>query len=335
MASPWGAPGGPAPALGGDPGGDPGGGPGEGSRYPRAVLAALASRGLSPGGGLDVLYHGDIPEGAGLSSSASMEVVTGFALAALFVLPIAGPSLALACQEAENKWVGVKCGIMDQFASVMGRRGRALLLDCDSLQHSYHDLSLPGTSLIVTNSNKPHALAASKYNERFDECQAALAALRRELDAACLCQVGPEEFERHAGLIADPLLQRRARYVVNENRRTIEAAARLEKGDLEGMGRLMNASHASMRDDFEITSPEMDALASLAWSVKGVWGSRMTGGGFGGCTVSLVRQEAVEEFKRAVGEGSLAATGYRPSFYFPESSGGAAEIEIKSLDQPI
>ncbi|MDR2614535.1 MAG: galactokinase [Candidatus Accumulibacter sp.] len=298
------------------------------SRYPRSVFSVFGEHGLSPAHGMDVLYYGDLPGGAGLSSSASIEVLTGYAARKLGGLDIDRVDLARLAREAENDRVGVKCGIMDQFAVSMGKRDRAILLDCDSLAYRYCALSLPGARLFITNSNKPHSLAASKYNSRRRECEKALAVLRHRLNIRALCQIDGATFDRHARHIDDDVIRRRAYHVVSENQRVLNAAGLLENGDLEGFGGLMNASHASMRDDFCISCPEMDLLVALASSVPGVYGSRMTGGGFGGCTVSLLREEAVDEFKKTVTQGYLSQTGYAPSFYLCETSDGAMEIPI-------
>ncbi|MDR1613656.1 MAG: galactokinase [Planctomycetota bacterium] len=299
------------------------------SRYPRSVFSIFERHGLSLARGMDILYYGDLPAGAGLSSSASIEVLTGYVARELGGLEISRVYLALLAQEAENERVGVQCGIMDQFAVAMGKRDRAILLDCGALKHRYCALSLPGARLIITNSNKPHSLAASKYNSRRRECEQALAALRRSLNIRALCEIDAATFERHARRIDDGVIRRRARHVVSENQRVLEAAAFLENGDLEGFGGLMYASHASMRDDFAISCPEMDLLVALASSVPGVYGSRMTGGGFGGCTVSLVREEAVDEFRETLERGYRSQTGYAPSFYLCETSDGAMELPVR------
>lgn len=298
------------------------------SRYPRGVLSVLHGRGKKPLTGLDILFHGTIPAGAGLSSSASIEVATGFAFLAVSGLDVDLVELAKMSREAENDRVGVKCGIMDQFAAAASIRGRAILLNCDSLEYRHCELSLPGSRLVITNSNKPHALASSGYNERFRECGAALSALKRRLQITALCQIDEAALNENADLIDDDLLLRRARFVVGENQRALRAAERLEKGDLSGFGALMNESHVSMRDDFEISCRELDVLVELAWSIDGVHGSRMTGGGFGGCSISLVKQDAVEEFKAKVGEGYMASIGYPPTFYLPETSDGVSEIKM-------
>ncbi|MDR1656544.1 MAG: galactokinase [Deltaproteobacteria bacterium] len=302
------------------------------SRYPRAVLSILGERCLLPAHGLDVLYYGNLPGGAGLSSSASIEVLTGYAFGEVGHLNIDRVELALMCREAENNRVGVKCGIMDQFASSMGRKGQAILLNCDTLEHRYCKLDLPETSLVITNSNKPHTLSASSYNQRWRECETALAILRQKFEVSALCQISGHDFNISVGLIEDGVIRRRAKHVITENQRTLEASVLLENGDLEGFGQLMNASHVSMRDDFEISCREMDVLTELAWSVDGVYGSRMTGGGFGGCTVSLVRNDALEKFKKTVEQGYLSEVGYSPTFYITETSDGAGTIQVRNFN---
>jgi galactokinase len=289
-------------------------------------LSVLSASPRPPKTSLDAVFLGTIPSGAGLSSSASIEVATGYAFLLASGIEVRLEFLALLAREAENEKVGVKCGIMDQFAVCMGRRGQAILLDCDSLHYSYCDLTLPGAKLVIANSNKPHELSDSGYNQRFAQCQAAVDILKQSFDIRFLCQVTEEQLIKSRALFSDELLFRRARHVVSENLRTVEAAGKLEAGDLAGFGLLMNESHASMRDDFEITCRELDVLTDLARSAKGVYGARMTGGGFGGCAVILVKEEAAEEMMRKVGEGYLAEVGYSPTFYLPEIGGGAEEL---------
>jgi galactokinase len=301
------------------------------SRYPRAVLTILAARGARLSSGLDVLYHGTIPAGAGLSSSASLEVVTGYAFMAASNLEIDLKELALAARAAENELVGVNCGIMDQFAAALSRKDRAMLLDCQSLAYSYPELALPGARLVITDSRETHALSGSKYNERFGECRSALAALGARLPVGSLCELDPATFEANKDLLTDPVLYRRARHVVSENHRVLSAAAALERGDLAALGRLMTISHASMRDDFEISTPRMDALVEAALSVEGVYGSRMTGGGFGGCTVTLVRESALEELTGRLGR--LERFGNAPVIHPTRTGGGVSEFPISDAGE--
>ena len=271
--------------------------------------------------GCDILYDCTVPFGSGLSSSAAIEVATAYALARLGGNPIDKPQLAVLCQKAENNYCGVNCGIMDQFASANGRAGHAILLDCDTLEYEYIPLDLQDCALVLSNCNKPHSLVASKYNERRAEVEEALAAVRGKFDAANLAAVTPAQL---IACRADmrPVVYRRARHVVGECARVAESVRVLEAGDLAAFGKLLTASHISLRDDYEVTGAELDALAEAAWAAPGCLGSRMTGAGFGGCTVSLVRKADVEQFIQFVGARYRAAIGYDASFYVAEIADG-------------
>lgn len=295
--------------------------------YPLGVFRELAAHGSPVPFGADLLYWGNLPNGAGLSSSASIEVLTATLLNDLFSLKLDPVRLALISQAAENKFVGVACGIMDQFAAAMGQKDRALLLNCRTLEYQYRPLALGQAALVITNSHKRRSLNESKYNVRRAECEAALQAVRRLANVDSLCDLTPAEFGDLSRAIADPDQLKRARHVVGENQRTLEAAEALERGDLLAFGRLMKASHLSLRDDFEVSGREMDTLAELAWQCPGVIGSRMTGAGFGGCTVSFVEPGAVDIFRNTVGPAYEKAVGYPPSFYVVEAADGAARIK--------
>lgn len=297
------------------------------SRYPRGVLAVLAEHGYLPEhAGMDILYYGTLPGGSGLSSSASIEVLTAFVASTLFSLPLNGIQRATLAQEAENTHVGVQCGIMDQFAVSMGQKDHAILLQCNTLEYRQCPLPSQGVALVVTNTNKPHSLASSEYNIRRQECETALKNLQTRLDIRHLCDLDVATFEANADAIPDATAALRARHAVLENQRAIAAAKCLASGDLSGFGALMRASHISLRDDFAVSCRELDVLAELAWQQEGVWGSRMTGGGFGGCTVSLVAEEAVSGFIDAVGSGYAEQIGYEPSFYVTGTDDGAREL---------
>ena len=297
------------------------------ANYPLGVFWAMRQRGLKVQGGADMLFWGDVPLGAGLSSSASIELAAAVALNHLFGLGVAQTELAKIGQEAENKFVGMNCGIMDQFASAMGKKNHAILLDCNTLQYEYAPLDLKGVSILICNTNKPHNLIESKYNERRAQSEHALKQLQSKLSIEALGELSEEAFEKNKDLITDPVERKRAKHAVYENRRTLRAAQALKAGRLEEFGQLMNASHISLRDDYEVTGKELDAMTEAAWQQPGVLGARMTGGGFGGCVVALVKDEQIEAFKQNVGQKYQAQTGYKPDFYIASASDGARELK--------
>ncbi len=297
------------------------------ANYPLGVFWAMQQRGLSFDGGADMLFWGDVPLGAGLSSSASIELAAAVALNTLFGFGLPQTELAKIGQEAENKFVGMNCGIMDQFASAMGKKDHAILLDCNTLHYEYAPLDLQGVSILICNTNKPHNLIESKYNERRAQSEHALKQLQSKLNINALGELTEEAFEQNKELITDLVERKRAKHAVYENRRTLLAAQKLAQGDLEAFGKLMNASHISLRDDYEVTGKELDAMAEAAWQQEGVLGARMTGGGFGGCVVALVKNEYVENFKQNVARLYQAATGYRPDFYAAAAGDGARELK--------
>ena len=297
------------------------------ANYPLGVLSVLLKREYPITHGFDVLFWGDIPQGAGLSSSASIELVTAAAINHLFDLRIPMFELTKIGQEAENKFVGMNCGIMDQFASGMGKKDHAILLDCNTLYYQYAPLQLDGVSILLCNTNKPHNLIESKYNERRAQSEQALKDLQKKLPIQALGQLTEEQFEQNACLITDPVCRKRAKHAVYENQRTLRAAKALQTNDLIAFGKLMNASHISLRDDYEVTGKELDAMAAAAWKQPGVLGARMTGGGFGGCVVALVQNEHIENFKKNTAALYQAATGYTPDFYIASAGAGAREIK--------
>ena len=297
------------------------------ANYPLGVLSVLLKREYSISGGFDMLFWGDIPQGAGLSSSASIELVTATALNALFDLRIPMFELTKIGQEAENKFVGMNCGIMDQFASGMGKKNHAILLDCNTLKYQYAPLELDGVSIVLCNTNKPHNLIESKYNERRAQSEQALKDLQKELKIGALGELTEETFDKNAHLITDPICRKRAKHAVYENQRTLRAVEALQQHDLQTFGKLMNASHISLRDDYEVTGKELDSMAQAAWEQDGVLGARMTGGGFGGCVVALVKNNTIENFKKQVSGLYTAATGYMPNFYIAQAGDGAREIK--------
>ena len=289
--------------------------------YPLGILNEFAGRHKRLRG-LDFLFHGEIPNGAGLSSSASIEVVTAYALNDLFGFRVPELDIVKLAQHAENAFVGMNCGIMDQFAVAMGRTDHALFLNCDTLDHQLVPLKLQDYKLVITNTNKPRKLIDSKYNERRSECEQAVAYISKGKPIRNLGELTPEAFASLQHLIPDETIRRRARHVVHEDARVLQAVEALQNGNLEAFGALMDASHDSLRDDYEVTGPELDALVEGARKVKGVLGSRMTGAGFGGCTVSLVQQDAVDRFQKEVHQFYTGKTGLTPSFYIAEIGDG-------------
>lgn len=298
------------------------------TNYPKGVVWAFAQKGHPIDCGFDMVIYGDIPNGSGLSSSASLEVLTGEMLRSFFGMEdvLTNEDLAFIGQYSENEYNGMKCGIMDQFASAMGKEGNAIFLDTNSMEFEYAPLNLAGMKLMVTNTNKKHSLVDSEYNLRREQCGRALEDLQKKLDVKTLGDLSIEEYEANKSLIEDEVCRRRAKHAVYENQRTIEAVAALKAGDVEHFGKLMNESHVSLRDDYETSCKEADILAEEAWKIPGVLGSRITGGGFGGCTVSIIKDEAVEEFQKKLGEAYLEKVGYPASFYTLEIGGGPKEL---------
>ena len=296
------------------------------TNYPKGVIWAFAERGMKMDCGLDIVLYGDIPGGSGLSSSASLEVLTGFYLRDLFGFDVTNVDLALIGQYSENNFNGMNCGIMDQFASAMGKKDNAIFLDTSDLSYQYAPLALGGAKIIVTNSNVKHSLVNSGYNTRRKESEQALADLQKVIKIETLGDLTEEEFEANKSAIADAVCAKRAKHAVYENRRTIRAVEALKNNDLKAFGELMNASHVSLRDDYEVSCDEIDVLVEEAWKVDGVIGSRITGGGFGGCTVSIVKDEAVEAFKEKVGAAYMERVGKKADFYVVEIGDGPSKL---------
>lgn len=295
------------------------------TNYVKGVIWGLEKRGMSVTKGFDLYIYGNIP-GSGLSSSAAMEVVVGTMLKDYYGFDLTPVDIACIGQEAENGFIGMNCGIMDQFASAMGKRGQAIFLDTATLEYQYVPLRLEGCKIVVTNSNKPHSLVSSHYNERRQECEKALSDLQKALPVSALCQLTPEQFEANKSLIADPLCRMRAKHAVYEEDRTKKAVKALMANDLVTFGRLLNESGDSLRYDYDATCPEIDALVEEARKQEGVYGSRETGGGWGGNTVSIVREDCVEAFRRNVTEAYRERTGLRCSVYELEVGDGGRRI---------
>ncbi len=292
------------------------------TNYPKGVMWAFAERGMKMDCGLDIVLNGNIPNGSGLSSSASLEVLTGFYLRDLFGFDVTNVDLALIGQYSENNFNGMNCGIMDQFASAMGKKDNAIFLDTADLSYQYAPLVLDSAKIIVTNSNVKHSLVNSGYNTRRKESEQALADLQKVIKIKSLGDLTEEEFEANKSAIGDAVCAKRAKHAVYENRRTIRAVEALKENNLKEFGELMNASHVSLRDDYEVSCEEIDVLVEEAWKVDGVIGSRITGGGFGGCTVSIVKDEAVERFQEKVGDAYRERVGKEADFYVVEIGDG-------------
>ena len=290
-------------------------------------VASILERNVGGLTGADLVIQSDIPIGAGLSSSAALELSTGLALASLAGLEITPLALARAAQQAEHEYAGIQCGIMDQYVAAFGRRGAALLIDCRSLQSEVIPLALDAYQIIVCDSHVMHALAASEYNHRRSECEQGLSLLQSALpDIDSLRDVSVDQLNAQMGLLPEPL-NRRCRHVCTENERTVAAAEALKNSDVAEMGRLMTESHISLRDDYQVSCAELDLLVDAALKVEGVLGARMTGGGFGGCTVNLVHRDSVEMFESIVERDYKAATGKAPSIFHFEAEDGARELD--------
>lgn len=296
------------------------------ANYPKGVIKVLKDMGFRIDCGLDFYFIGNIPNGAGLSSSASIEVVTALMLSDQFNLNLDQLTLVKLTQKAENTFMGVHCGIMDQFAIGMGKENQTMLLDTNTLNYTYVPIKISGYSLVVANTNKRRGLSGSKYNERRRECEKALKILQKELNIQTFGDLSIAEFNQYQLLITDDMLKRRAKHAVYENQRTLRAQSALQMGDLVLFGKLMNESHISLRDDYEVTGVELDTLVSLAWKEDGVIGSRMTGAGFGGCTISIVHHNYIESFKKHIEEEYSSQIGYKPTFYVVHISDGAKKM---------
>ena len=296
------------------------------ANYPKGVIKMFLEAGQKIDSGFDILFSGNIPNGAGLSSSASIEMLTAIVLKDLFHLSIDSVEMAQLGKKTENLFIGVNSGIMDQFAVAMGKKDNAILLDCNTLKYDYVPVVLKDEVIVITNTNKRRGLADSKYNERRAECDEALAELQTKLPIKALGELSIEQFEANKDLIKSPIRQKRAKHAVYENQRTLKAQKELSAGNLAEFGKLMNQSHISLRDDYEVTGVELDTLAALAWEQPGVVGSRMTGAGFGGCTVSIVKKDKVDDFIKNVGEAYKNKIGYAADFYIASVSDGAKKL---------
>ena len=297
------------------------------TNYPKGVLHFLQKAGHVIDKGMDVYVFGNIPNGSGLSSSASLELLTGIMAERLFDLKLERLDLVKIGKQTENEFIGVNSGIMDQFAIGMGADQRAIYLDTNTLEYDLVPLDLKDNVVVIMNTNKRRELADSKYNERRAECEKAVEELKQKLSIATLGELNEWDFDEYSYLIQDENRLKRARHAVLENQRTLQAQAALQAGNLEKFGRLMNASHVSLEHDYEVTGLELDTLAHTAWEQEGVLGARMTGAGFGGCAIALVRKDAVEAFQKNVGQKYEEVVGYAPSFYIAEIAGGSRVLD--------
>ena len=299
------------------------------TNYPKGVMWAFAKRGYVMTSGLDMLIYGDIPNGSGLSSSASLEVLTGVVLKDLYNFEeVSMVDIALIGQDSENNFNGCNCGIMDQFASAMGKKGNAVFLDTSTLEYEYAPVALLDAKIVITNSKVKHSLVDSAYNDRRNECETALKELQEVIDIKTLGDLTEEEFEANKDAIKSEIRQKRAKHAVYENQRTIKAVEALKNNDIETFGQLMNASHESLKNDYEVSCEEVDVLVELAQSIPGVLGSRITGGGFGGCTVSIVKNDVIDKFIEVVGNGYTEKLGRKAEFYVVEIGGGASVCQF-------
>jgi galactokinase len=290
--------------------------------YPAGVISFLIRDGFEIGG-FDILYASTLPEGAGLSSSACIEVLTGYMLTdGYFDSEEKRVDLAVLCRKVENEFIGVQCGIMDQFAVAMGKRDHAVLLDSSALSYRYISLLLSGYSLVIMNTNKPRRLAESKFNERQAECAEALRLIKASRKISMLTEACQDDLE----VITDPVIRKRALHVISENARVAESVALLSAGNIEKFGNIMNASHRSLRYNYEVTGPELDAITDAALDTGLCAGARMTGAGFGGCAIALVKRESFEEFAEMTGRTYTAITGLKADFYKAEISDGVKKI---------
>ena len=296
------------------------------TNYPKGVMWAFKKRGFKLPCGLDILIYGNIPNGSGLSSSASLEVLTGVILKDMFGFDVSMVEIAQIGQYSENNFNGCNCGIMDQFASAMGKKDNAIFLDTNTLEFEYAPVVLEDAKIVIINSKVKHSLVDSAYNDRRNECETALKELQEVIDIKTLGDLTEEEFEANKDAIKSEIRQKRAKHAVYENQRAIKAVAALKQDDVETFGKLMNASHVSLRDDYEVSCKEIDILVDLAWAIDGVVGSRITGGGFGGCTVSIVKNDAVDTFVETIGAKYEEAVGHKAEFYVVDIGNGAGVL---------
>lgn len=297
------------------------------TNYVKGIIKYLKQAGYIIDTGMDILFYGEIPNGSGLSSSASLELASGILLKKMFNLDIDMIDLVKVGKDVENNYIGVNSGIMDQFAIGMGIKDCAILLDCNTLKYSYAPIKLDDYNIIIMNTNKRRELADSKYNERRAECEKALSILKKELNINSLGELDDSTFQKYKYLLEDETLLKRARHAVYENIRTLKALDELNNGNLESFGKLINESHISLKNDYEVTGKELDTLVEAAWKQNGTLGARMTGAGFGGCAIAIVKKDSTDEFIKNVSDIYLNEIGYKADFYIANIGDGAKEVE--------
>ena len=297
------------------------------TNYPKGVMWAFAQRGFKMDCGLDLMIWGNIPNGSGLSSSAALEVLTGLILKDMYGFDMSMTDIALIGQYAENNFNGCNCGIMDQFASANGKKDHAIFLDTNTLEYEYAPVVLEDAQIVIVNSKVKHSLVNSAYNDRRNDCEEALKELQTVVDVKALGELTVEQFEQYKSAIKSEVRVKRAKHAVYENQRTIQAVAALKAGDIETFGKLMNETHVSLRDDYEVSCAEVDALVEIAWATEGVLGSRITGGGFGGCTVNIVKNDAVDAFVERIKKEYPERTGIEAEIYFANIGEGARKLD--------
>lgn len=301
------------------------------ANFPKGMIKYMVESGLDISTGIDILFYGDIPNSAGLSSSASIEMVTGVLLEGLFDLNIDRIKMIQLGQKVENEYIGVNSGIMDQFAIGKGKKDHAILLNCQTLKYKYAPIRLDNYRIMIINTNRQRTLAGSKYNERRSQCEQALANLQTEIPIGSLGDLTIEQFETHKHLIDNEVNQRRAKHAVYENTRTLEALDKLQHGNLNAFGKLMNESHMSLQHDYEVTGIELDTIVEAAWNQDGVLGARMTGAGFGGCAIAIVEKDKIDNFKKSVNKIYHDTIGCDATFYTAAIGEGAKEITEEVL----
>ena len=296
------------------------------TNYPKGVIKALIDKGFNISKGFNARYSSSIPLGSGLSSSAAMEVVTAYGICSLFNINLSKKDISVLCKSVENNFIGVNCGIMDQFAVAMGKKDNAIMLNCDTLEFNYVPMNLRDYRFIIVNTNKPRELIKSEYNTRLRECNEGLLILKEKLSINTLCELTVDKFKEYSYLIKNHNILKRLTHVISENHRVSLAKAALSNGFIEDFGQLMVKSHISLRDNYEVTGLELDTIFQEALKVKGCIGSRMTGAGFGGCNISLVHKDNSEEFKDKVSKGYKSTTGLNCDFYICNINNGVREV---------
>ncbi len=296
------------------------------ANYPKAILAELIKSNYSVNNGFDILYYSNLPSGIGLSSTASIEIVTAFLLNDLFNLKMPRLELVKLCQKAENEYLKLNNGILNKFAIGMGKKNQGIYLDTKTLKYEYIPLKLQNHKFIIANTNKTYPTTNTVYNERYRECQQALEVMQTKIKVDNLCAISPIDFENHKDLIKDGILARRAWHVIYENQRTFYAVEFMKTYDLKAFGQLLNQSQMSLKRDFEITGFELDTIIETAWNQRGLIGSKMIGKGMGGCSINLVKANFVDDFIKNVGKVYKEKTNLTANFYILESSTGAEKI---------